>query len=176
MISSWSEVWFQVAFAVAQRSKCDRAQVGAVIVDNKMRVIATGYNGPAAGYKAESGCLNWCERAKGSTSLTGAYDGCPSIHAEANALLYVDRSKTEGATMFITHPPCFSCAKLISNSGIISVLAVERETDSHREPNKVYEYLKTCGIQAGSIKEEEWLKQLSTIQQRGVNPVKSLDQ
>jgi len=31
-MSDWSYTWMQVAHVVAQRSKCDRAQVGAVMV------------------------------------------------------------------------------------------------------------------------------------------------
>jgi len=145
--SSWTETWMEVSKTIAKRSKCDRAQVGAVIVDKNHRVIATGYNGPASGlFKYEGNCTNWCERAKNGQTTENTYDTCPSIHAEANALLYVDRSAIEGATIYITHPPCFSCAKLISNSGIKNVTCTQQTTDSHRNPEKIYEYLKQAGI------------------------------
>lgn len=144
MIQSWQDTWLDVALVVAKRSKCSRAQVGAVIVDSKQRVIATGYNGPAATYETTGTCINWCERAKTGV-LDKTYDTCPSIHAEANALLYVDRSAVEGGTLYVTTAPCFACAKLISNSGIKHVVWL-RSNDAHRQPEEVINYFKQCKI------------------------------
>jgi dCMP deaminase len=143
---SWDETWMAVADTVAQRALCSRAQIGAVIIDTNNRVCATGYNGPAATYKVEGECINWCPRAQGKTALDNMYDECPSIHAEGNALLYVDRSSVEGGTIYVTAPPCMQCAKLISNSGLKKVVARMREEDSHRKPEYVISYLNKCGI------------------------------
>lgn len=143
---SWDEVWMSVAEQVARRSRCSRASMGAVVVSANERISSTGYNGPAATYKGAGDCVNWCERAQGKTNLSGAYDGCPSIHAEANALLYVDRSQVEGGTIYITAPPCMQCAKLISNSGLTCVVAQLGDEDAHRTPEVALEYLRNCGI------------------------------
>jgi dCMP deaminase len=45
------------------------------------------------------------------------------LHAEENAITKLARSTEtgEGATAFITHSPCLSCAKLLYSSGIIGV-------------------------------------------------------
>jgi len=45
------------------------------------------------------------------------------LHAEENAITKLARSNEsgEGATAFITHVPCLSCAKLLYSSGIIGV-------------------------------------------------------
>lgn len=150
---TWDEIWMQVANVVSQRSRCSRANIGAVIVDKNQRICATGYNGAAANYPTDGMCLNWCERAQGKTDLTSAYEGCPSIHAEANALLYVDRSAVEGGTIYITGAPCMQCAKLISNSGISRVVTVVKESDSHRNPEIVLHYLERCGILVETIKD-----------------------
>jgi dCMP deaminase len=144
--ATWDEVRFEGAKAIAKRSRCSRAQIGAVIVDKRQRVIAEGYNGPAASLRVEGDCMNWCERAQGKTGLGVAYDGCPSIHAEANALLYVDRSGVEGGSIYVTAPPCMGCAKLISNSGIAKVYCLIGEEDSHRSPEVAIKYLMDCGI------------------------------
>lgn len=145
--TSWDATWLNVAGAVAARSACSRSQVGAVLVRGN-RVVATGYNGPAKGYPAdtEKGCRDWCERAAGTTPTAGAGYGysCPAIHAEANALLHASRSDTEGATMYVTHSPCAECAKLISNSGVVCVVMAE-SPPSHR-PDPI-PYLKMCGIE-----------------------------
>ena len=143
---SWDDTWMQIAEIIGLRSRCSRAQIGAVIVDVKKRVAATGYNGPAASLMLAGNCINWCERAQGKTSLTSAYEGCPSIHAEANALLYVDRSAVEGGTIYVTSAPCMQCAKLISNSGLKRVVARVSESDAHRNPEVVLDYLRDCKI------------------------------
>jgi dCMP deaminase len=147
MQKQWIDVWFEVAEVISQRSRCSRAQIGAVIVNGDQRIISTGYNNPARGFQPSDGeCLEWCERAQGKTGLGSAYDGCPSIHAESNALLYVDRSSIQNGTIYITAPPCMQCAKLISNSGLSTVRCLIGEEDSHRNPEVVIEYLENCGI------------------------------
>lgn len=144
--STWDTVWAEVALAVSRRSSCDRASVGAVLVSNN-RVVSTGYNGPASGFSGDTdlGCRNWCQRSAGQPDAATGYGySCPSIHAEANALLYASRSDAEGATLYVTHAPCAECAKLISNSGVARVIMLRRP-ESHR-PDPV-PYLVDCGIQ-----------------------------
>ena len=152
--TSWDTTWLNVAQAMSQRSACSRAQVGAVLVKGS-RVVATGYNGPASGYPAdtEQGCQAWCQRAAGAAPAAGTGYGyaCPAIHAEANALLHASRADTEGATLYVTHSPCAECAKLISNSGVVCVVMAENPPD-HR-PNPI-PYLKMCGIE---VEITEWL-------------------
>lgn len=150
---TWDQVWMDVAKTIAQRSKCSRAQVGAVVVSANQRISATGYNGPAAMLKLDGDCINWCPRAQGLSTLDSNYDACPSIHAEANALLYVDRSHVENGTIYVTGAPCMQCAKLISNSGLSRVVAIIRSIDSHRKPEVVLDYLTRCGLDVTTIEE-----------------------
>lgn len=151
---TWDETWMAVVDAVAKRSRCSRAQVGAVIVDSKERICATGYNGSAANFPADGQCTNWCARARGESPLDNMYDACPAIHAEANALLYVDRSAIEGGTIYITCAPCMQCAKLISNSGLSRVVARVRKADLHRNPEVVLDYLRQCKLSVEIVKDE----------------------
>ena len=144
---SWDSVWMSVADTIAARSRCSRAQIGAVIVANDQRISSTGYNGPAATYPAEGSCINWCARGRGETELDNVYDSCPSIHAEANALLYVDRSRVEGGTIYITDVACLQCAKLVSNSGIKRVVTRVASSAAHRKPELTLEYFKKCDIE-----------------------------
>ena len=94
----------------AENSYCQRRQVGAIIVKDKM-IISDGYNGTPVGFE------NVCEDENG---LTKPY----VLHAEANALTKVARSNnsSDGATMYITASPCLECAKLIIQSGIRRVV------------------------------------------------------
>lgn len=144
---SWDEVWMQVADTVALRSRCSRAQIGAVVVSKDQRVSSTGYNGPAASFPNEGECIDWCPRAQGTAPLDNMYDACPSIHAEANALLYVDRSRIEGGTIYITDVACMQCAKLVSNSGVSRVVMRVQSKAEHRQPEKVMEYFIKCNIE-----------------------------
>lgn len=125
MRSNWDETWGAVAKVIATRSRCSRMQVGAVIVDSSNRIVATGYNGPPAMFvdSFQGDCRSFCKRGKdGPTEETVySYTDCPSIHAEANALMFCDRKDRRGGTIYVTYPPCWSCAKMIANSGLLRV-------------------------------------------------------
>jgi dCMP deaminase len=129
------ESWMGVAKTVALRSRCVRSQVGCVIVDRQGRVVATGYNGPAANWdpthliETDHGlpdammCDSFCPRGiDGGFSTGESYGGCVAIHAEANALLTSDRRHREGGTIYTSRVPCLGCAKLICNSGVERVV------------------------------------------------------
>jgi dCMP deaminase len=128
---SWDEWAMQIAVAVSSRADCRRRQVGAVILDPQHRVVATGYNGAPAG---AVGCLaGGCPRGlKGTDEVPGysSYDTgpgmCISNHAEVNALLYADRSKVEGGTLYVTAEPCLGCIRIIANSGVARVVIRDR--------------------------------------------------
>ena len=143
---SWDITWMNVADTVSKRSRCSRAQIGAVIVSKDQRISSTGYNGPAATLDVEGDCIDWCPRAQGVVPLDNLYDACPSIHAEANALLYVDRSRVEGGTIYITDVACLQCAKLVSNSGISRVVMRVSSTAAHRKPEETIQYLQKCNL------------------------------
>lgn len=164
---TWTETWADLARAIARRSRCDRAQIGAVIVDAQNRVLATAYNGPPANwwpanaYRDELGgiettCRAWCTRCEnGPTPETAAsYEDCPANHAEINALLMTDRSQREGGTIFVTGSICLTCAKAIGNSGLRNVVIVDGATDgsdSHRQPVRSLMFLEACGIDIQTI-------------------------
>ena len=149
---SWDATWLSVADVMSQRSRCARAQIGAVIVSSNQRLVASSYNGPSATYAPantldpNTDCRGWCPRAQVGAELTTSYDECCSIHAEENGIAYVDRSAIEGGTIYVTGSCCMRCAKLISNSGIQRVMMRVNEGDSHRNPDAVINYLKMCGI------------------------------
>jgi dCMP deaminase len=98
----------------ATNSYCERRQVGALIVKDKM-IISDGYNGTPSGFE------NKCED---ENDVTKPY----VLHAEANAITKVAKSNnsSEGATLYITTSPCMECAKLIIQAGIIRVVFSEK--------------------------------------------------
>lgn len=113
---SWDQYFLGLAKQVSTRATCKRLKVGAVLVKDK-RVIATGYNGslPGQPHCNDEGCLK--------------VNGCcwRTIHAEQNALLQCCRQGivTEGATIYVTHLPCFACLKLLIQAGIQEIVFSE---------------------------------------------------
>jgi dCMP deaminase len=99
----------RIAEEVATRATCDRRRVGAVIVRDKM-ILSTGYNGSIRG-------LPHCD--EGGHMMENGH--CvATIHAEANAILQAARNgvRIEGAEIYTTASPCWSCFKMVSNAGI----------------------------------------------------------
>lgn len=143
---SWDETWLEVTRVVARRSRCVRRQVGAVATDRRGRVIGTGVNGPPAGFPGEGPCSNWCPRAQGITP--GAdYDDDLSTHAEMNLVSFTSRDQLEGGTIYVSSAVCFSCAKVIANSGACRVVCVVDEAaDAHRIPWRSIQFLRQCGL------------------------------
>jgi dCMP deaminase len=115
---SWDQYFLTITRQVAERSTCNRAKVGAVIVRDK-NILATGYNGSPAGlpHCLDVGCLVYR-----STTPTGEVEeNCfRTIHAEINAIAQAAKNGAgiQGADIYITHTPCIHCMKVLINTGI----------------------------------------------------------
>ena len=119
----WNIYFLDIADAVALRADCTRRSVGAVIVGADRRIVSTGYNGGAPG---SSSCLKGeCPRGKltyDQIAPNSSYDtgpgACIAVHAEQNAIIHADWARCQGATMFISQPPCEGCMKMIAGAGM----------------------------------------------------------
>ena len=111
------EYFLKIASVVAERSTCRRHHVGAVAVRDK-HILATGYNGAAAGLKdcLELGCL----RDEMNIESGTRHEVCRAIHAEQNVIIQaaLHGVNLEGATIYVTHSPCALCAKMLVNARI----------------------------------------------------------
>ncbi len=109
--------YLRMAAEWAKLSHCQRRQVGALIVRDRM-IISDGYNGTPSGFE------NFCEDEEGYTKWY-------VLHAEANAILKVAGStqSCQDATLYITMSPCKDCSKLIHQSGIKRVVYQEAYKD-----------------------------------------------
>lgn len=124
-VPGWDDYFLGIATAVAARAKCRRRRVGAVLVSDDRRIIATGYNGAAPG---RPDCLDGaCPRGQldydqvpglGDYDRPGTPGFCIAIHAEVNALLFATRD-TKGSTAYITDEPCPGCRKALAAAGIV---------------------------------------------------------
>lgn len=136
----------ECATIIARRSKCYLTQVGAIIVTSDNRAMPPAYNGPAAGIPYQGDCRNWCPRSTAETR-DADYSSCESIHAEANALLRADWTQIQGATIYVSAAVCISCARLIANSGISTVVHRVTEDDMHRDPDRTETFLRAAGLE-----------------------------
>jgi len=137
---TWDEYFLSLAEATATRSNCSRRKVGAVIVQDR-HIRSTGYNGPPSGYgHCDAGA---CPRALTDSPMSFGYDNCVALHGEANALLFSTPRDRQGATLYTSAAPCFSCAKLIANSGISEVVAGGGRYDGWEETRR---FLLDCNV------------------------------
>lgn len=125
------EYGLALAQAAAGRADCTRRQVGAVIVSEDGSVVATGYNGRAAGLP---GCLTEgaCPRGQMTYAEQPAGVGysetaCDAAHAEMNAVIRAGRDRCKGATIYITDAPCHGCRVVIAAAGLTRTVYIGQD-------------------------------------------------
>ena len=125
-ILSWDEYFLSLAHLSGMRSKDPNTPVGAVIVDDKNRIVSIGYNGMPRGCYDDQ--FPW-GREGGFLETKYAF----VVHAELNAILNSSRP-VEGCTIYVSLFPCNECAKAIIQSGI---KAVYYESDKYADSDNV---------------------------------------
>ena len=118
MSDKWDKRFIDLAKLVGSWSKDPSTQVGAVIVDDKRRIISVGYNGFPRGVEDSEKRL--VDREQKYAII---------VHAEMNALAFA-RGSVEGCTLY-TWPfqPCSRCAGFIIQSGIKRVVTIEHSSE-----------------------------------------------
>ena len=119
---SWDEYFIQLANLVGTRATCDRGRSGCVIAKNN-RILSTGYVGSPIG-------TAHCDDVGHEMHTVLCEDGSKSRHCirtthnEQNAIANAARFGValDGATIYCYMTPCYTCAKLIINSGIKRVV------------------------------------------------------
>jgi len=111
----WHQYFMEIAETVATRSTCLRRKVGAVAVDDKNKIIGTGYNGSPSGFKhcTPETCIRMIKKIP-SGQMT---DICRAIHAEQNLVVLLGE-KLRGCTVYCTTKPCATCTKLLIGCGV----------------------------------------------------------
>jgi dCMP deaminase len=133
----WDTYFMDMARTVASRASCPRKHVGAVLVLGRT-ILSTGYNGslPGQAHCDEVGCMmdgGHCVR---------------SVHAEANAIVQAAKHgvRIDGAAIYTTASPCWSCFKLLATAGVWKVVYGEVYGDVSIEA-----HAKLCGIELVSL-------------------------
>ena len=130
---SWERYFMNIAHEVSTRSTCDRKHVGAVIVRDKT-ILSTGYNGSIRG-------LPHCEEA-GHEMENGHC--VRTIHAEANAIVQAAGNgvNIDEGEIYVSASPCYTCFKMIANSGIGKIYYGELYRDE-----RIKEHARESGIE-----------------------------
>lgn len=116
-MSKWADRFLALAEHIAEWSYDPSTKVGAVIVDNKHRVLSMGYNGFPRGVRDLS-------RRYADKETKHLY----VCHAERNALDNAPMS-VEGCTMYVALLPCNECAKSIIQNGISKVITYKPDRE-----------------------------------------------
>jgi dCMP deaminase len=134
MRPEWDSYFLKIAFAVSERSTCDRAFVGCVLVLDK-RILTTGFNGSPAGQPH-------CDEI-GHLMIDGHC--VRTIHAETNAIIQaaLHGVSTKSSTCYVTHFPCINCTKALINAGITRLVYA----NGYRVDDNSLEFLAAAGIE-----------------------------
>lgn len=97
---TWDEYFLELAATAAKKSKDPECQVGVAIRGARNETLATGFNGPPVG-------IDDSVVADRQAKLRQV------VHAEINALIFVDPQKLAGATLYTTKPVCIHCAPVL---------------------------------------------------------------
>jgi len=106
--------YMNLALTTQEASSCTRRHVGCIII-NEGRVVSTGYNFHPRKCDNDDVCLRRMladDRGEPVKSNTSLEEGA-CIHAEMNALLFADYKDIVGSKVFVTHPPCPMCTRLL---------------------------------------------------------------
>lgn len=120
---SWDEYFMKIAELVGSRATCDRGRAGTVVVREK-RILTTGYVGAPSGVRD-------CDELGHELHTVIQSDGTKSqhcvrgTHSEQNAIVQGARVGVSlaGGTLYTHMAPCYACAKMIINAGIVRVVA-----------------------------------------------------
>ena len=136
----YDKAYLRMAHEWGKLSHCERKQVGAIIVKDRM-IISDGYNGTPTGFE------NICEDEEGYTKWY-------VLHAEANAILKVASSTQScvGATLYVTLSPCKDCSKLIHQAGIVRVVYSTAYKD-----DSGLRFLESAGVETVHLSIDEYV-------------------
>lgn len=141
----WDTYFMDIAYMASTRSQCSRRHVGAVLVQGK-KLLGTAYNGAPMGAPdcSEAGCMLTEEyelsQVNGAQEVVKKQRCIRTIHAEQNLLLFTDRTDRESSIVYVTDEPCWTCANMLANSGIVEIVyhrAYPKDTEKVTELMKL---------------------------------------
>ena len=161
----WDRRFLRIAEEVRTWSRDPGTKVGCVLVLDK-RIISVGFNG-------------FPQNLSDSLELyqDRDYKLAVTVHSEANAILNAAKNgaKTQGATAYVTFPPCSQCAAALIQAGVERVVcpdpaqAPERWRANFRLGNQMLYnsgvkllYYSRDDLQCPTLKDVQFAEQLGT--------------
>ena len=147
---------------VANRSTCSAKHVGAIIIDSDTQhIVSMGYNDSIGSQKCQDVFIHasdsWyrrdrevnyeitpCENSQEHHHWSLIHETHAEVNAVINLLKNNDVKDTDNYTMFVTHCPCYDCAKIIARTSCIKTLYYMKSYDYESE---VVDFLISIGIQ-----------------------------
>jgi len=112
---SWDNVFFDMCFSIAQRSKDNSTQVGAMLVGEGNRILSPAFNGPPP--QLDDNLIPWNTRPDKYAYI---------LHADENALWFALEAHGGkaliGSKMYLTAMPCTECVLRMIRCGVREVL------------------------------------------------------
>ena len=139
---SWDEYFMEISRMVAKRATCNRGRSGCVIAKDK-QILVTGYVGSPKG-------LPHCDDVGHQfqevihPDMTRRMHCVRTAHAEQNAICQAAKLgiPVDGSTLYCNMTPCFVCAKMIINSGIVRVVCSKK----YHAGSQSEDMFKTAGV------------------------------
>jgi len=147
----WDERFMRLAREISTWSKDPSSKIGAVIVNDERRILATGYNGFPRGIDDSEARLN--DREQKYTRI---------VHGEMNALMNALYSgvSVKDATIYVWGLPiCAECTKNVIQSGIKRVVITNPEYSPEKWQDQWNDKSKPMYVEAGV--------QITNIDERG---------
>jgi dCMP deaminase len=114
-MTDWDTYFIAQCFLISMRSP-DTTKHGAIIVDRDNRVLSCGYNGHISGIDD-------------SLVPTTRPEKYPfKIHAEENAILFLNQPISRGTKIYITGRPCHKCTRMILQKKIKTIIYGPQES------------------------------------------------
>lgn len=129
----WDTYFMGFAIRAASRATCPRGSVGCVFVRNR-DIISTGYNGSISG-------TEHCNEVPEDEHVVNGH--CDVVlHAEINAIIRAARTGVSllGSEVYITHRPCWPCAKALLNVGVTKIIFFSNYRSEDPAAKKVERY------------------------------------
>ena len=125
---SWHSYFMSIALLSSFRSKDNKTQNGACIVDPNNKIIGIGYNGLPAG--CDDNDPQYWQDDDDSDLLHSKHTYV--VHAEKNAIYNCMAHNMQGARLYTTQFPCNVCAQAIIQVGIKHVIYLrKKDHNSH---------------------------------------------
>jgi len=148
---NWDDYFLSFLPIISQRATCSRGRASCIMVKENV-IISTGYVGsiPSQPHCDEVGHL----LIKQMDENGEISEHCiRTLHCEVNCLAFAAKNgiSVNGATIYITMEPCFSCTKMLIQAGIKRIVCLKQ----YHKAQLSRELCKNCGIELIVINKQD---------------------